>query len=68
VIPSCYDSLIGKLIVWEADRDRAIAKMKEALTELQIEGVATVRDFHLKMMDNADFINNNFDTNYLSRY
>ena len=68
VIPSCYDSLIGKLIVWESDRDRAIAKMKEALTELQIEGVATVRDFHLKMMDNADFINNNFDTNYLSRY
>lgn len=68
VIPSCYDSLIGKLIVVEADRDRAIAKMKEALTELQIEGVATVRDFHLKMMDNPDFINNNFDTNYLSRY
>ena len=68
VIPSCYDSLIGKLIVWGEDRDRAIAKMKEALTELQIEGVATVRDFHLKMMDNADFINNNFDTNYLSRY
>ena len=68
VIPSCYDSLVGKLIVWEADRDRAIAKMKEALTELQIEGVATVRDFHLKMMDNEDFINNNFDTNYLSRY
>ena len=68
VIPSYYDSLIGKLIVWAEDRDRAIAKMKEALSELQIEGVATVRDFHLKMMDNKDFINNNFDTNYLSRY
>ena len=68
VIPSCYDSLIGKLIVWGEDRERAIAKMKEALTELQIEGVATVRDFHLKMMNNVDFINNNFDTNYLSRY
>ena len=68
VIPSCYDSLIGKLIVWGEDRERATAKMKEALTELQIEGVATVRDFHLKMMNNEDFINNNFDTNYLSRY
>ena len=68
VIPSCYDSLIGKLIVWGEDRERATAKMKEALTELQIEGVATVRDFHLKMMNNVDFINNNFDTNYLSRY
>ncbi len=68
VIPSCYDSMIGKLIVWGEDRSRAIAKMREALIELQIEGIATVRDFHLKMMDNKDFINNNFDTNYLSRY
>jgi acetyl-CoA carboxylase biotin carboxylase subunit len=68
VIPSYYDSLVGKLIVWGEDRDRAIAKMKEALNELTIEGVATVRDFHLKMMSNKDFIANNFDTNYLSRY
>ncbi len=68
VIPSHYDSLIGKLIVWAEDRPRAIAKMREALTELQIEGVATVRDFHLKMMNNVDFIENNFDTNYLSKY
>jgi len=68
VVPSHYDSLIGKLIVWAEDRNRAIAKMKEALNELQIEGIATVRDFHLKMMENKDFINNNFNTNYLSRY
>jgi acetyl-CoA carboxylase biotin carboxylase subunit len=68
VIPSCYDSMIGKLIVWGEDRDRAIAKMREALSELVIEGVATVRDFHLNMMYNEDFVNNNFDTNYLSRY
>ena len=68
VIPSCYDSMIGKLIVWGEDRERARLKMKEALSELVIEGVATVRDFHLKMMDNEDFIDNNFDTNYLSRY
>ena len=42
--------------------------MKQALSELQIEGIKTVRDFHLGMMDNADFIENRFDTNYLSRY
>lgn len=67
-VPPHYDSMIGKLIVWGEDRTRAIAKMKQALSELQIEGIKTVTAFHLKMMDNQDFIDNKFDTNYLSRY
>jgi len=67
-VPPHYDSMIGKLVVWGEDRTRAIAKMKQALSELQIEGIKTVRDFHLNMMDNTDFIENKFDTNYLSRY
>ena len=68
VVPSHYDSMIGKLVVWGETRERAIKKMKQALSELQIEGIKTVRDFHLNMMDNEDFIQNKFDTNYLSRY
>jgi len=60
--------MIGKLIVWGENREKAIAKMKNSLSELQIEGIKTVRDFHLKMMDNVDFKENNFDTNYLSHY
>ncbi len=67
-VPPTYDSMIGKLIVWAEDRDKAIAKMKQALGEYQIEGIKTVIDFHSKMMDNQDFISNNFDTNYLSKY
>lgn len=67
-VPPHYDSMIGKLVVWGENRTRAIAKMKQALSELQIEGIKTVRDFHLNMMDNTDFIENKFDTNYLSRY
>ncbi len=64
-VPQYYDSTIGKLIVWGEDRNRAIAKMKEALREFEVEGIKTVIDFHLKMMENQDFIDNNFDTNYL---
>lgn len=67
-VPPHYDSMIGKLIVWGETRERAIKKMKQALSELQIEGIKTVRDFHLHMMENEDFIENGFDTNYLSRY
>jgi acetyl-CoA carboxylase biotin carboxylase subunit len=60
--------MIGKLVVWDKNRQRAIALMKQALKELQIEGIKTVKDFHLEMMDNVDFINNNFDTNYLANH
>ncbi len=67
-VPPTYDSMIGKLIVWGEDRSRAIAKMKNALSEYKIEGIKTVIDFHSKMMDNQNFIDNNFDTNYLSKY
>ncbi len=66
VVPQYYDSMIGKLIVHESTRDRAIAKMKEALREFQVEGIKTVIDFHKEMMENPDFQSNNFDTNYLS--
>ncbi len=67
-VPPYYDSMIGKLVVWAEDRNRAIAKMKVALNELIVGGIKTTRDFHLKMMDNKDFLNNNFDTNYLARH
>lgn len=63
-----YDSMIGKLIVYEKDRNRAIAKMRVALDELVIQGIKTTKDFHRTMMDNLDFINNKYDTNYLSKH
>jgi acetyl-CoA carboxylase biotin carboxylase subunit len=66
VVPPHYDSMIGKLIVWAENRERAIAKMKQALSELTIEGISCTKTFHQKMMENPDFINNDFDTNYLS--
>jgi acetyl-CoA carboxylase biotin carboxylase subunit len=68
IIPTHYDSMIGKLIVWGENRDRAIAKMRRALDEFEVGGVRTVIDFHRKMMRNEDFISNNFDTKYLENY
>ncbi len=66
VVSPHYDSMIGKLIVWESDRKRAISKMKEALSEFVIEGIKSSVDFHKEMMENVDFIENNYDTNYLN--
>lgn len=68
VVPPYYDSMIGKLIVWGRDRNKAIEIMKRALNEFEVEGIKTTIPFHIKMMENKDFINNNYDTKYLEGY
>ncbi|WP_024791238.1 acetyl-CoA carboxylase biotin carboxylase subunit [Lebetimonas sp. JS032] len=65
IIPQYYDSLIAKVIVLGKDRNEAIEIMKEALREFQISGIKTTIPFHLKMLENEDFLNNNYDTKYL---
>jgi acetyl-CoA carboxylase biotin carboxylase subunit len=67
-VPPYYDSMIGKLVVWAETRDKAIAKMDRALKEFQVEGIKTTIDFHIKMMNNQDFIQNKIDTKYLENY
>ena len=68
VVSPTYDSMIAKLIVYADDRPKAIAKMRRALKEFQIEGIRTTVPFHIDMMMNKDFITNDFDTKYLERY
>ena len=68
VVPATYDSMIGKLIVYADTREEAIAKMHRSLSEFSVKGIKTTIAFHKKMMENEDFISNNFDTKYLERY
>lgn len=62
-----YDSMIGKLIVHAETREEAIKKMACALDEYIIDGIKTTIPFHQKMMANKEFIDGNFDTNFLER-
>ena len=50
-IPPNYDSLIGKLIVHGQDRANAITKLRGALSEMVIEGIATNADLFLALLD-----------------
>ncbi|MGQ0616927.1 MAG: acetyl-CoA carboxylase biotin carboxylase subunit [Acidimicrobiia bacterium] len=50
-----YDNLIGKLIVWGADRATAIARMRRALSEMQVEGVATTVPADVAILSHPDF-------------
>ena len=54
-IPSFYDSLIAKLIVFAPDRQTALKRSKRALEEFRIKGVKTTIDFHKIMINDEDF-------------
>jgi acetyl-CoA carboxylase biotin carboxylase subunit len=66
-VPPYYDSLLGKLIVWDYDRTSAIARGRAALAELQIEGIATSAPFHRALLDHPTFLEGRFTTNLLDR-
>lgn len=66
-VPRNYDSLIGKIITWGRDRGEAIERMKRALGEFRIEGVATTIPFHQKVLDNAFFKRGEIYTNFIQR-
>ncbi|HXW96479.1 MAG TPA: acetyl-CoA carboxylase biotin carboxylase subunit [Gemmatimonadales bacterium] len=62
-----YDSLLGKVIVWAPDREAAIHRMRRALGELVITGVATNQAFHLRLLDDPDFQASRIDSQFLDR-
>lgn len=66
-IPPYYDSMVAKLIVWAANRDMVIARMRRALSEFQIGDIDTTIPFHLQVLDNAFFIRGEVYTNFIQR-
>lgn len=66
-IPPYYDSMVAKLIVWGRDRTEVIARMKRALEEFQVGGIATTIPFHLQVLDNAFFVRGEVYTNFIQR-
>lgn len=69
-IPSNYDSMIAKLIVFAQTREEAIIKMERALGEFIIEGpgVKTTIPLHIKLMQNEDFKKGNFTTAFMNTF
>jgi acetyl-CoA carboxylase biotin carboxylase subunit len=64
-VPPFYDSLLGKLLAWGVDREEALARMRRALDELELEGVRTTAGFHRALMDNPDFRQGDVHTRYV---
>ena len=62
-----YDPMIAKLIVWGEDRAQAIARMRAALAEFHIVGLANNVDFLARLMDNPAFVTASLDTGLIER-
>ena len=64
-ISQFYDNLIGKLIVWGPDRERARRRMLRAIDETRIEGVATTLPADTIILSSEDFINGTHSTKWV---
>jgi acetyl-CoA carboxylase biotin carboxylase subunit len=60
-----YDSLVGKLIVWDETRTAALARMRRALTELIVEGIATTKPLHQDLVEDDAVRKGAFHTRWL---
>ena len=64
-VPPFYDSLLGKLIVWDETRAQAIARMARALGELEVGGLPTTKPLHQALARDAEVQAGQFHTRWL---
>lgn len=64
-VPPNYDSMVGKLITYGESRDIAIARMRNALSELLVGGIKTNIELHKEIMTDANFNKGGTNIHYL---
>jgi acetyl-CoA carboxylase, biotin carboxylase subunit len=67
VVPH-YDSMLGKLITHEENREMCIKKMLRALEELKVGGIKVNSAFYSKVLTNKKFLDNQYDTHFLEEF
>jgi acetyl-CoA carboxylase biotin carboxylase subunit len=67
-IPPFYDSLLGKLVVWDESRESALRRLERALMELEIAGVKTTTPLHRALAANPEVRSGNFHTRFLEQW
>lgn len=67
-VPIYYDPMLAKLVVHAATRAEAIQKMKEAIADYQVEGIATTLPFGQFVLDHPAFVSGDFDTHFVQHH
>ncbi|MCJ7692140.1 MAG: acetyl-CoA carboxylase biotin carboxylase subunit [Sedimentisphaerales bacterium] len=66
-VPSNYDSMIAKLIVYQKTRAEAITTLKRALAEFVIEPIKTTIPVCMDIVSHNSFAKSNIDTSFVER-
>ncbi len=66
-VPPYYDSMIGKVIVKAPNRELAIGKMVDTLSQIKIDGIKNNVGFNITLLEDSVFKNNEQDTQYVMR-
>ena len=64
-VPPFYDSLLGKLVVWDKDRPAAISRALRALGELAVVGIPTTRELGIQILRSEQFVSGRYSTSFL---
>ncbi|MGI3131378.1 acetyl-CoA carboxylase biotin carboxylase subunit [Halopseudomonas pachastrellae] len=64
-VPPNYDSLVGKLITYGATRDEALARMRNAIDELVVDGIKTNTPLHRELVRDPGFCKGGVNIHYL---
>ena len=65
VVPLDYDPMVAKLVVSAADRPAAVARLRRALQEYQVRGIATTLTLFRALVEMDEFVNAEFHTGFL---
>ncbi|MFD2397605.1 hypothetical protein ACFSVJ_13740 [Prauserella oleivorans] len=68
VISPFYDSMLAKIICWGADREQALARARQALAELRIEGVRSTATLHHRLLTDSDLRDGAVHTRWLETW
>lgn len=66
-VPPYYDSMISKIIVQADNRANCITRAKRVLDETVVSGIQTNIELHKEILNDPDFVESKFSTNYLSK-
>ena len=66
VVPEYYDPLFAKLIVRGADRKDAIKRLRRALAEFRVEGIATTLPFFEAILEDEVFLEGSYTTGFIA--
>jgi acetyl-CoA carboxylase biotin carboxylase subunit len=66
-VPVHYDPLLSKLVAWGSDRAEALARMRRAVAEYTVLGLATTLPFFARVLRHPEFVAGAYDTGFVAR-